>query len=152
MSHRASVFGHCPCPRPKAAARSNAWRAIIPALLAALMPKCPMCLFGILAAVGATGLERALDLDPRVLLGLSVGMLAFVVVWFAARRGVIGAVAAALATVAIFFGKNVFSSTGLVVGGLTVLAIYVSRAGWITEERPRELTTLLLDFLGRRAV
>jgi hypothetical protein len=111
-----------------------------------------MCLFGILAAVGATGLERALDLDPRVLLGLSVGMLAFVVVWFAARRGVIGAVAAALATVAIFFGKNVFSSAGLVVGGLTVLAIYVSRAGWITEERPRELTTLLLDFLGRRAV
>jgi pimeloyl-ACP methyl ester carboxylesterase len=23
---------------------------------------------------------------------------------------------------------------------------------WITEERPRELTTLLLDFVGRRAV
>jgi len=27
-----------------------------------------------------------------------------------------------------------------------------SRGHWITEERPRELTTLLLDFVGRRAV
>lgn len=50
-------------------------------------PKCPMCLFGLLAAVGATGLERALGLDPRVLLRISVVILAFVVVWFAVRRG-----------------------------------------------------------------
>jgi hypothetical protein len=45
------VCGRCACPRPKAAARSSAWRAITPILLAALMPKCPMCLF---ALPGAT--------------------------------------------------------------------------------------------------
>jgi hypothetical protein len=89
------------------------------------MPKCPMCLFGFLAAVGATGLERALGLDPQVLLGISLVMLAFVVVCFAVRRGLIGAAAAMLASVFIFCGKHVFSSTALVVCGLTILATYV---------------------------
>jgi hypothetical protein len=145
MSKGAPVCGQCACPRPKAAARSSAWRAITPVLLAALMPKCPMCLLGLLAAVGATGLERALGLDPRVLLGISVGMLAFVVVWFAVRRGVIGAVAVALASVGILFGKHVFSSTALVVCGLAILATYVlpeslvSRAGCVPRSATRRV-------------
>jgi hypothetical protein len=101
-----------------------------------------MCLFGLLAAVGATGLEHALGLDPRVLLWISAVMLAFVVVWFAVRRGLIGAVAATLASVVIFCGKHVCPSTALVVCGLATLAIYVLGESLIlrADRMPRSAT------------
>jgi hypothetical protein len=130
------VSGRCTCALPTTAGRSSAWRALTPVLVAALMPKCPMCLFGLLAAVGVTGVEDGLGLDPQVLMGLSIGMLASVVVWFAVRRGALGAVAATLASVAIFGGKHVFSSTALVVVGLMILATYVFGESFISRVSP----------------
>lgn len=102
-------------------------RAISVTLLAALVPKCPLCIAGVLAAFGVGGIGPAVVgyLSPTVLLALSVLALGVVVVYFAWHKGVAGGVVATAGAALILLGRQVWPSTSLLLCGTAVVTGYV---------------------------
>ena len=119
---------HCPCARrtPVPQAAGRAWRTLPAIAFAALVPKCPLCLCGLLALVGATGAERVLlaCVNSRMLSASMLAALAGTAWWLTLRRGATAGAIAALAAALVVCGKF-FASPPLVVGGGVLLAGYI---------------------------
>src|SRR5262245_48295310 len=86
----------CGCEGRRLPLRGEAWHAVSAILFAALVPKCPACVLGLLAVVGAGGLEATFSelIDERRLLIATIASLAAAIGWLAWRRGLTGAVVA----------------------------------------------------------
>jgi hypothetical protein len=128
MAERAVLGGHCERARraPVPPAARSAWQALPAIAFAALVPKCPLCLCGLLALVGATGAERVLlaYIDARMLCASMLAALAGTAWWLTLRRGAAAGVISALAAGLVLCGK--FCACAALVGcGGALLVGYI---------------------------
>jgi hypothetical protein len=102
------------------------WRGVPLALLAAVTPKCPLCVAAVLAAVGPASItERVASfVDTRLLAVGCAAALSATIMLFSVRRGVVGGGVAVVCTVIILVGRLIARSTPMAVGGAVMLAIY----------------------------
>lgn len=119
----------CGCTQPATTPpEAGSTRRALPALaIAALVPKCPACLFGWCALAGATSPSARLlfPLGTPLLFGVTLAALAIASTWLVLTRGLIGGLVGGVAAALVVVGKLIFPCAGLVVCGVFLFAGYV---------------------------
>ena len=103
--------------------------AVLTALGAALVPKCPLCIGAALGSLGMDGLQRPLGAHgAEALLALDVAFLVATIALFSRRHGVAGGIVSTIAALLIACGRHVWANGSVAAGGIALLVGYALAA------------------------
>lgn len=136
---------------PIALARRVPWSRYLALALFAVLPKCPLCVLALLGVLASLGVDSAL---VRAAGGpwmhvVGIGLLAFVVVSFARKKGPRAAIWAVAGALALWSLKFLVGADSAAVAGVVGLGVALAVASWVLARRsgrvavvaPRERAT-----------
>lgn len=129
-----------PARQPDAIPIRRHWRlnlALVPALLIAALPKCPLCLLAYAGVLGSLGLDPILYRAWLLPVTLAFAAAALVMLAYGAprRRGYRPLLLGALAVAMIVAGKFSFESVPLLVAGMALLLAASVWNSWPKKEK-----------------